>query len=119
LKDISFFDKNNIEDALMKSSIFKVLENAEIRQVHNARSALEVTGMNVALKKKRTLVREIVLHKQEAFSFFNTYSYLSNFIKSVPYCIIASTQYIVFSGYYIVKYVISTEVNKLGTPVAS
>ena len=45
----------------MKSSIFKVLDNAKIRQVHNASLAvLKETGIKVALKKMRTLLKTLL-----------------------------------------------------------
>ncbi len=45
----------------MKSSIFKVLDNANIWQVHNASLVvLEETGIKVALKKMRTFLKTLL-----------------------------------------------------------
>ena len=60
-----------------------------------------------------------VLLKQEAFSFFTTYYYISNFIRESLYSIRISIQSLVFSNHYISLGLIILEAKGSGTPVAS
>jgi hypothetical protein len=62
---------------------------------------------------------ELFLLKQEAFFFFTSFSYISNFIRTSPYSIRISIQYLVFSNHYISLVLIIPEAKKSGTPVAS